>query len=83
MTIRHFGIMMALVTGFGLVASFLIFSTVTSLIAPANGQITESAPNWVPRVKGSTGTPVQAGECGQATIVVGGYVSWHKIECPK
>ncbi len=40
-------------------------------------------PNWVPRVPDSTGKLVHAGDCGQATEIIGGSAIWHKIECPK
>lgn len=38
----------------------------------------ERSPGWVPRVPGSSSTPVLAGQCGQFD-----GLRWHRIECPE
>lgn len=46
--------------------------------APATHFITESDPEWVPRLPGSLNTPIVVGQCGQWD---GRY--WHRVECPR
>lgn len=46
--------------------------------APATNFITETDPEWVPRLPGSSNTPIVMGQCGQWD---GRY--WHRVECPR
>lgn len=59
-----------------------IFAVVGTLMkrhlpVPAVHFITEADPDWVPRVPGSTATPIVAGQCGQYD-----GRRWHRVACP-
>lgn len=43
--------------------------------------LTEEDPRWIPRVPGSSNTPVEIGQCGQ--YHGGRGAGWHQIRCPK
>lgn len=81
---RSFVVMTLLFLAAGIMAGAI--AVMTGLVGdrePGRIRLDESDPRWIPRVAGSKGARLEAGQCGQVDEVIGAYPSMHRIECPK